>query len=119
MSDEWSEAYDDEGNLYYYHNQTGETAWELPAAAEADAGDGSAGGGSKPGSKTGSDRSVAKSYAIDIFSEDGGDGGAMGKGGGKGKDGKKKGGKMQYFQRLQFTSCDPVREKRFYVVNNQ
>ena len=26
MSDVWSEAYDDEGNLYYYHNQTGETA---------------------------------------------------------------------------------------------
>jgi hypothetical protein len=36
----WAEAYDEEGNVYYYHDETGETSWEAPAGFE-----GSRGGG--------------------------------------------------------------------------
>ena len=31
----WEEAYDDDGNLYFYHSATGETAWELPESDNA------------------------------------------------------------------------------------
>ena len=27
----WAEAYDEEGNVYYYHDETGETSWDMPA----------------------------------------------------------------------------------------
>ena len=36
----WAVAYDEEGNVYYYHDETGETSWEAPAGFE-----GSRGGG--------------------------------------------------------------------------
>lgn len=37
MSDEeWSQAYDEAGQLYYFNTVTGETSWQLPQSTQAD-----------------------------------------------------------------------------------
>ena len=37
MSDEdWSQAYDEAGQMYYFNTVTGETSWQLPQSNQAD-----------------------------------------------------------------------------------
>lgn len=39
---DWVEAYDGDGNLYYYNNATGDSSWEMPEGFAGGGGGGEA-----------------------------------------------------------------------------